>query len=116
MRAKRAQTQALEGRQIIASGKRSAARGYGPKNDFLFFSFWFGAPGARQTRRKKRAWVGGFFTPGGGLGGLARGYYLTAPSGPLRGSRKANQPRQPTPGFRLFANRASAARRGCAGC
>ena len=36
---------------------------------------------ARQTGRKKRGWVGRLFTQGGGLGGLALGYYLAAPGG-----------------------------------
>ncbi len=38
-------------------------------------------PEARQTGREKRAWVGWPFTQGGGLGGLALGYYQAAPPG-----------------------------------
>ena len=34
-----------------------------------------------KTEGKKEAEVGGRFTPGRGLGGLARGYSLAAPSG-----------------------------------
>ncbi len=47
------------------------------------FSGGFGAPGTRQTRRKTRDLVGCPFTQGGGLGGLALGYYPAAPVGLL---------------------------------
>ena len=48
MRAKRAQTQAPQGRQVIAPGKRSPARGYGPK----MISSFFPSGLARQKRAK----------------------------------------------------------------
>jgi phosphotransferase system glucose/maltose/N-acetylglucosamine-specific IIC component len=62
MRAERAKAKSCKDDGIIAQGKRSAALGYGCKR------------------------MGGwFFTQGGGLGGLALGYYLAAPSGRRKG-------------------------------
>ena len=84
MRAERAQLKSCKDDKTIAQGKRgtSAALGYEPKMISLFFPIWFGAPGARQTRLEKREiGCGVAFTQGGGLGGLALGYYLAAPRG-----------------------------------
>ena len=84
MRAERAQLKSCKDDERIAQGKRgtSAALGDEPKMISLFFSIWFGAPGARQTRLEKRE-IGCMvaFTQGGGLGGLALGYYHAAPRG-----------------------------------
>jgi hypothetical protein len=90
-RAERAKLKSQRDDMIIAPGKQSAARGYGRKMISSFFPSGLARLQARQTRRKKRGWVGGLFTPGGGLppssdygeasGGLARGYYLAAPPG-----------------------------------
>ena len=84
MPAERAQLKSCKDDKTIAQGKRgtSAALGYEPKMISLFFPIWFGAPGARQTRLEKREiGCGVAFTQGGGLGGLALGYYLAAPRG-----------------------------------
>jgi len=51
-----------------------------------FFPLRFGAPLARQTGvKKKRGRVEWLFTQGGGLGGLALGYYQAAPLGLRKG-------------------------------
>src|SRR5437764_478244 len=44
---------------------------------------------ARPTGRKKRGRVGWLFTQGGGLGGLALGYYHAAPPGRRKGEPDA---------------------------
>jgi len=75
------QTEVPKGRYDNSPGQAERRPGLRTQNDLLFFSFWFGAPPARQTRGKKRGWVGGLFTSGGGLGGLAQGYCLAAPPG-----------------------------------
>jgi hypothetical protein len=84
MRAKRAQTQALEGREIIAPGKRSAARGYEGK----MLSSFFPSGLARRSRakpegKKDGAW-GGFLPK---AAALRRATIMP----PLRGSGKANK-------------------------
>jgi hypothetical protein len=45
------------------------------------FHFRLGAAQARQAGREKRGWVGRRLTQGGGLDGLALGYYQAAPLG-----------------------------------
>ena len=74
---------------MVAQGKRPARRsraetGAPPwvtsRNISLFFLPVWRALGA-PNRKGKRGWVGWPFTQGGGLGGLALGYYLAAPSG-----------------------------------
>jgi hypothetical protein len=69
---------------MIAQGKRSAALGYGREMIPSFFPAGYACL-ARITGREKRAWLGWLFTQGGGLGGLAPGYYLAAPSGRRKG-------------------------------
>jgi len=69
---------------IIAQGKRSAALGSGRKMIPSFFPSGL----ARQRRakpegKKEAGW--GLFTQGGGLGGVALGYYLSAPPGRRKG-------------------------------
>ncbi len=77
----RARLKSCKDDTTIARGKRgtSAALGYEPKMISLFFPIGFGAPGARQTRLEKRE-IGCVvaFTQGGGLGGLAPGWYYAA--------------------------------------
>ena len=55
-----------------------------------FFPSGLVAPHARQTRRKKGGWVRWHFTQGGGLSGLALGYYLAARSGAPEPSWRAD--------------------------
>jgi hypothetical protein len=81
MRAQRTRIKALEGRHVIAPGKRSAARGYGREMISSFFPSGLPRMFSGQTGRKKRGWIGWSFTPGGGIGSLAQGYYLAAPEG-----------------------------------
>jgi hypothetical protein len=47
------------------------------------------APLARNTGREERGWMGWLFSQGGGLGGLALGYLLAAPSGRPKGEQGA---------------------------
>jgi hypothetical protein len=68
---------------IIAQGQRrtSAALGYGAEGHPLPF-FWFGAlTGWRAKPEEGEGGYGVASTQGGGLGGLAPGYYLAAPLG-----------------------------------
>ncbi len=74
---------------IIAPGQRSGARGYGRKMISSFF-LPVGGPPARQTGREKSDGVWWPFTRGGGLGGLAPGYFQTAPPGLLQGEPDAS--------------------------
>jgi len=66
----------------IAQGKRgtSAALGWARKMISCFFLRFWRASCAPKPK-EKRSWVGWPFTQGGGLGGLALGYYQAAPSG-----------------------------------
>ena len=89
MRAERAKLKSCKDDDIIAQGKRSAALGCGPKMISSFFPSGLARQGTRQTRRKKRGWVGWRVTQGGGLGGLALGYYQAAPPGLRRGEPAA---------------------------
>jgi len=86
MRAQRAKLKSRRDDTIIAPGKRSAARGYGRKMIPLF-SFGFGAPEARQTRRKKEIGWGGV-SPRAAVSAALPGAILILP---LRGLGPANQ-------------------------
>jgi hypothetical protein len=91
----------------IAPGKRSAARGYGRKMISSFFPSGLPRMLSGQTGRKKRGCGVWAFTPGGGLGGLARGYYQAAPPGLRKGEpQHAADRSQP---FRSRCTRCSAA-------
>src|SRR5206468_10220117 len=89
MRAQRAKLKARRDDTIIAPGKRSAARGSGRKMISLF-SFWFGAPDARQTRRKKEVGLGAALPRAAALP-----WATIMP--PLRGFGKSNQPNAANP-------------------
>jgi len=82
------QIEVLEGRHDSSPGQSrdSGSRlGCGAKNVLLpFFRICFAGPLARQNKFEKRGgWVCGARTQGGGLGGLALGYYHAAPFGAL---------------------------------
>jgi len=65
MRGRRTELQSRRDDLMVAQQARNERRpGLRAHNDFLFFSFWFGAPLARQTRRKKRGSVRGAADPG----------------------------------------------------
>jgi hypothetical protein len=69
---------------MIAQGKRSAALGSGRKMIPSFFPSGVALLWRPKPEGKKRL-GGGLFTQGGGLGGLALGYYLSAPPGRRKG-------------------------------
>ena len=81
MRAERAKLKSCKDDIILAQGKRSAALGCEPNMISSPFSSLAWRAAARQAREEKEilGWVA--FTQGGGLRGLALGYYLPAPLG-----------------------------------
>jgi hypothetical protein len=109
MRAERATLKSRRDDMIIAQGKRSAALGYAAQTTFSFsLPVWrvSGAP----NRKGKRDWVGGPSPRAAASAALPWAIIRM----PLRGSEKANQSRQPTPGARLAACWTPLARPGCA--
>jgi hypothetical protein len=70
---------------MIAQGKRSAALGF--RFEMISSFFLSGLARARQTRKKKGGLDWGRITQGGGLGGLALGYFHAA----LPGLRTTNK-------------------------
>ena len=84
MRAERARLKSCKDDAIIAQGKRGMSAALGKRHKMIpsLFSNLVWRARTRQTRLEKREvglrWR---FTQGGGLGGLALGYYLAAPHG-----------------------------------
>src|SRR5262249_16794166 len=79
-RAERAKLKSCKDDTIVAQGKRSAALGYRRKM-ISFFSSGLARVWRAKPEGKKEVGVVWRFTQGGGLGGLALGYYHAAPRG-----------------------------------
>ncbi|HZR20594.1 MAG TPA: hypothetical protein VFE51_25150 [Verrucomicrobiae bacterium] len=84
LRAERGRLKSCKDDEKIAQAQRGTSAGLGKRHKmipFLFSNLVWRAR-ARQTRLEKRKIGYGWrFTQGGGLGGLALGYYLAAPPG-----------------------------------
>src|SRR6267154_6276262 len=70
------QTEVAEGRYDDSPGQAERRPGLRTQNDLLFFFLL--VPRRAKPEGKKEAGECWSFTPGGGLGGLARGYYHAA--------------------------------------
>ncbi len=109
--AERARLKSCKDDTTIARGKRGTSAALGRRYKMILspFSNRVWRAGARQTRLEKgEVGLGWRFTRGGGLGGLAPGYYQAAPPGLRRGMNDerlkgfgrlwANHRLQPRPG------------------
>src|SRR5581483_5578752 len=84
LRAERGRLKSCKDDERIAQAQRGTSAGLGKRHKMIpsLFSNLVWRARARQTRLEKREiGYGVAFTQGGGLGGLALGYYLAAPPG-----------------------------------
>src|SRR5581483_5845092 len=84
LRAERGRLRSCKDDEKIAQAQRGTSAGLGKRHKMIpsLFPNLVWRAGARQARLEKREiGYGVAFTQGGGLGGLALGYYLAAPPG-----------------------------------